>query len=184
MGALLLAVVLSAVVYGINCLQVYIYYTEASVNDSTWLKAFVSRMTHDAGRGVLNPSTIRLRFCCKLARCVEDVRLGLCLHSACDGAHLGLCIHAVYAYLVTGFGDYQALVRFWACRQFSQSDLPHRPLSPRKHARLCQYLYELKANSCSDYRSLLAAIAVGVSSALPATFQPGTLTHFTRTFWV
>jgi membrane carboxypeptidase/penicillin-binding protein len=44
MGALLLAVILSAVVYGINCLQAYIYYTEASIRDSNWLKTFVSRM--------------------------------------------------------------------------------------------------------------------------------------------
>jgi hypothetical protein len=49
MGALLLAVIASAVIYGVNCLQTYIYFTEASKEDRIWLKLFVSDTSLDCG---------------------------------------------------------------------------------------------------------------------------------------
>jgi hypothetical protein len=39
------------------------------------------------------------------------------LRSVCDSVHMALIIHGIYLYLVTGFGDYQALVRDQACRK-------------------------------------------------------------------
>ncbi|EIN12165.1 hypothetical protein PUNSTDRAFT_130433 [Punctularia strigosozonata HHB-11173 SS5] len=41
LGASLIGVLVSAVVFGITCLQIYLYFTEHSQNDSTLLKAFV-----------------------------------------------------------------------------------------------------------------------------------------------
>jgi hypothetical protein len=43
MGAYLIALIMSSIVYGVTCLQVYIYFTESSPNDTSSLKTFVRR---------------------------------------------------------------------------------------------------------------------------------------------
>jgi hypothetical protein len=43
MGAYLIALIMSSIVYGVTCLQVYIYFTESSLHDTSSLKTFVRR---------------------------------------------------------------------------------------------------------------------------------------------
>jgi hypothetical protein len=91
------------------------------------------------------------------------------LHSVCDSVHMGLIIHTIYLYLVTGFGDFQALVRDRAChelRQFNVSDMAGR----RSHVSSIplQILQGTNANPRSVLRSLTVCIGVGVSFPLVA----------------
>ncbi|KAF8191651.1 hypothetical protein K438DRAFT_1590964 [Mycena galopus ATCC 62051] len=85
LGATLIGLVLSTLVYGITCLQVFLYYTKHSSRDSPFLKAFV---------------------CAPVLRIVFLVL---------DTVHVALLVSLMYHYSVTNFGDYSTLERSTWC---------------------------------------------------------------------
>jgi hypothetical protein len=60
MGAYPIALILSSVIYGVTCLQVYIYFTESSGKNRPALKAFV----RGHGRRTICPLSYLIQYYC------------------------------------------------------------------------------------------------------------------------
>lgn len=103
-------------VYGITCLQAYLYYTEHSARDGPPMKIFVSS-------GCMLEESKNLTGClpsqspgCSALVCIFPDRYRsdrtdcVIYHSVLDTFHVALLGHLYYYYTVTNFGDYGRLV--------------------------------------------------------------------------
>ncbi|EPS94584.1 hypothetical protein FOMPIDRAFT_58317 [Fomitopsis schrenkii] len=82
LGVLFVGIIVSTVLYGVNCLQAYTYYTRFCAADNRWLQLLVIYLY-----GVF--------LACR----------------ALDTLHVALICAAYYHYTVTNYGDYIALNR-------------------------------------------------------------------------
>ncbi|KAH9918465.1 uncharacterized protein B0H18DRAFT_937814 [Fomitopsis serialis] len=116
LGAILIGLLLSTVLYGVTCLQTYLYYTRYSKGDGRGLKALVifpyawvsnSCLSSLSLTGCYYLVSTRRRTCCNMKN-NRSVQPPLSF-SVVDTFHVILLTISYYHYTVTNFGDYIAL---------------------------------------------------------------------------